>query len=103
MDSIVNRLTEIEEAAEAIVRHAEKEKELLDREYEEKKQAFDREQDEKTQASIAKIRGELEDSINKLKPRGENVEDSSIEALKKEYETKHSEYARAILRRITEV
>ena len=29
MDSIVNRLTEIEDAASAIVRHAEEEKEIL--------------------------------------------------------------------------
>ena len=32
MDSIVNRLTEIEDAASAIVRHAEEQKEVLDQE-----------------------------------------------------------------------
>ena len=35
MDSIVNRLTEIEDAASAIVRHAEEQKEVLDQEYDE--------------------------------------------------------------------
>ena len=35
MDSIVNRLTEIEDAAAAIVQHAEDQKEELNREYEE--------------------------------------------------------------------
>ena len=41
MDSIVNKLTEIEDAASAIVAHAETQKEILDREYEEKRKAFD--------------------------------------------------------------
>ena len=41
MDSIVNRLTEIEDAASAIVRHAEEQKEVLDQEYDKKRKAFD--------------------------------------------------------------
>ena len=39
MDSIVNKLTEIEDAASAIVKHAEEQKEVLNREYDEKKKA----------------------------------------------------------------
>ena len=49
MDSIVNKLTEIEDAASAIVQHAEDQKEALDKEYEEKRKAFDAELEEKTQ------------------------------------------------------
>ena len=41
MDSIVNRLTEIEDAAAAIVQHAEDQKEELNREYEEKRRGED--------------------------------------------------------------
>lgn len=47
MDSIVNKLTEIEDAASAIVQHAEDQKEALDKEYEEKRKAFDAELEEK--------------------------------------------------------
>lgn len=47
MDSIVNRLTEIEDAASAIVRHAEEEKEILDQEYDKKRKAFDDELEKK--------------------------------------------------------
>ena len=36
MDSIVNKLTEIEDAASAIVQHAEDQKDALNREYDEK-------------------------------------------------------------------
>ena len=37
MESIVNRLTEIEDAATAIVQHAEDQKEALNKEYDEKR------------------------------------------------------------------
>ena len=43
MDSIVNKLTEIEDAASAIVQHAEDQKEVLNKEYEDKRKAFDAE------------------------------------------------------------
>ena len=43
MDSIVNKLTEIEDAASAIVQHAEDQKEALNKEYDEKRRAFDEE------------------------------------------------------------
>ena len=60
MDSIVNRLTEIEDAASAIVRHAEEQKEVLDQEYEKKRKAFDDELEEKTRARLDAIREDLE-------------------------------------------
>ena len=43
MESIVNKLTEIEEAASAIVAHAEDQKEALDKEYDEKHTEYARE------------------------------------------------------------
>ena len=48
MDSIVNKLTEIEDAASAIVAHAETQKEVLDREYDEKRRAFDEDLEKQT-------------------------------------------------------
>ena len=42
MDSVIGRLTEIEDAASAIVAHAQEQKAELDREYEDRKKAFDR-------------------------------------------------------------
>ena len=63
MDSIVNRLTEIEDAASAIVQYAEDQKEELNKEYDEKRKKFDAELEEKTQARIRSIR----ESFNILK------------------------------------
>ena len=47
MDSVINKLTEIEDAASAIVEHAQEQKAVLDREYEEKRKAFDAELEER--------------------------------------------------------
>lgn len=103
MDSIVNKLTEIEDAASAIVTHAETQKEVLEKEYEEKRRAFDEELENRTQARINSIREELEKNTTGLldSQNGESTE--AIQALHKEYEQKHTEYAHEILRRITEV
>ena len=43
MDSIINKLTEIESAASAIVQHAEAEKSALDEKFDKKRMDFDKE------------------------------------------------------------
>ena len=103
MDSIVNKLTEIEDAASAIVQHAEDQKAELDREYDEKRKVFDAELEQKTQARLQSIRDTLEESTGRILDSQSGASTSAIEALKKEYEERHTEYAREILRRITEV
>ena len=103
MDSIVNRLTEIEGAAAAIVQHAEDQKEELNREYEEKRRAFDSELEAKTEARVRAIREQLEKNTSKVLDSQSGQSDAAIEALQREYDLRHTEYAREILKRITEV
>ena len=78
MDAILDKLTEIENAASAIVRHAEEKKDVLGQEFDEKEQS----------RVLNSSSGASEDTIC---------------SLRKEYEEKHTEYAHEILRRITEV
>lgn len=103
MDSIVNRLTEIEDAASAIVQHAEEQKEMLDKEFAEKRRVFDKELEEKTRARLDKVRAELERKTSGILESQSSSSTELIAALQKEYQEKHTEYAREILRRITEV
>lgn len=103
MDSIVNKLTEIEDAASAIVAHAETQKEVLDREYDEKRRAFGADLEKQTQARINAIRDELEKNTSGILDSQNGASTETIRALQKEYEEKHTEYAHEILRRITEV
>lgn len=103
MESIVNKLTEIEEAASAIVTHAEAQKEALDKEYDEKRRGFDTELESKTQARLCAIREELEKSTSGILESQSGASEDTIRALEAEYAQKHTEYAHEILRRITEV
>ncbi len=103
MDSIVNRLTEIEDAASAIVRHAEEEKEILDQEYDKKRKAFDDELEKKTKERLDAIRAELEKKTASILDGQNEASDALIRSLQQEYEEKHTEYAHEILRHITEV
>ena len=103
MDSIVNKLTEIEDAASAIVAHAETQKEILDREYEEKRRVFDENLEKQTQTRINGIREELEKNTSVILDSQNGASTETIQALQKEYEERHTEYAHEILRRITEV
>lgn len=103
MDSIINKLTEIEEAASAIVRHAEEKKAELDKEYDEKRRKFDSELESRTQERLRTIREELERSTSGILESQNDASAAAILAMQKEYEERHTEYAREILRRITEV
>ena len=103
MDSIVNRLTEIEDAASAIVRHAEEQKDVLDQEYDKKRKAFDDELEEKTQARLDAIRRDLEKKTAAILDSQSGASETLIRDLQEEYAEKHTEYGREILRRTTEV
>lgn len=103
MDSIVKKLTEIETAASAIVSHAESQKEVLEREYQAKRKAFDDDMEQKTMAQVREIRGNLDQNLKALSDTQSGDAGNSIIALQKEYEEMHTQYAQAILERITEV
>ena len=102
MDSILDKLTEIENAASAIVRHAEEQKDVLGQEFDEKRKKFDEELENKTRARLEKIREQLEKEQSRVLDSSGASQDT-IRSLQEEYEEKHTEYAYEILRRITEV
>ena len=102
MDSIINKLTEIESAASAIVQHAEAEKSALDEKFDKKRMDFDKELEADTQRQIQGIRDKLEAETSRILS-GQSQESQELNALQKEYDEKHSDYAHEILRRITEV
>lgn len=103
MDSIVSKLSEIESAASAIVAHAEEQKAVIEAEIQKQRDEFDAQLEAETEKKIRVIRGELESRTSSLLGNQTGEADESIVALKKEYETKHTEYAKEILARITEV
>lgn len=103
MDSILNKLTEIESAAVSIVQHAEAEKSILDEKYDEKRRQFDLELESETKKQIQAIQDDLQKKTSQILSSQSDESLAQIKALQKEYEENHTLYAQKILRKITEV
>ena len=103
MDSILNKLTEIESAAVSIVQHAEAEKSILDEKYDEKRRQFDLELESETKKQIQAIQDDLQKKTSQILSSQSDESLAQINALQQEYEEHHTLYAQKILRKITEV
>lgn len=103
MNSIVKRLSEIDTAASMIAENTEVQKQQLDQDYETKYQEFNKELEAQTSAEIQAIRSRLEEQTTGLLEQQQATSQTYIATLQKEYEEKHTEYAQAIFKRITEV
>ena len=103
MDSVIDKLTEIEQTASAIVAHAEEEKAEIDREYDERRKKFDQKLEEETMVRIERIREGLESDKKHLLTGQEESSMELIASLQEEYTKNHTVYAENILKRITEV
>ena len=64
---------------------------------------FDKELEADTQQRIREIRDKLESEISRILSGQNQESQDELDALQKEYDEKHSDYAHEILRRITEV
>ena len=91
MDSIINKLTEIESAASAIVQHAEAEKSALDEKFDKKRMDFDKELEADTQRQIQEIRDKLEAETSRILSGQSQESQDELNALQKEYNEKYYE------------
>ena len=98
MDSILNKLTEIESAAVSIVQHAEAEKSILDEKYDEKRRQFDLELEAETKKQIQAIQDDLQKKTSQILSSQSDESLAQIHALQKEYKENHTLYAQKILR-----
>lgn len=103
MNSIVKKLSEIDAAASTIAGNVDAQKQQLNQDYEKKYQEFDMELEAHTTAEIQAIRSKLEEQTSGLLEKQQAASKTYITALQKEYDEKHTEYAQAIFKRITEV
>ena len=84
MDAILDKLTEIENAASAIVRHAEEQKDVLGQEFDEKRKKFDEDLENKTKARLEKIREQLEKEQSSVLNSSSGASEDTICSLRKE-------------------
>lgn len=103
MDSIIQKLSEIETAACSIVEHAEAQKEMLDTQIKERTKDFDEKLAADTNAKSENLRQNLKIKMEKQLSLLRDENSNMLQSLKNEYNTKHELYAQEILKRITEV
>ena len=103
MESIVKKLSEIEDAASAIVAKAEGQKADLDAEYQAMNKAFDEELEKETQAQLQVIRNEHDENIKELLAEQSEANKKALSALQADYDNNHSKYAESILKSITAI
>lgn len=103
MDPYIERLSEIEETAEAIVKNAELKKSALEKEMQEKRNNFDKELEASTEEKISMIRENLKNKMSQLLDSQADANQLHIQKLEKDYQENHSTYAQKIFEHIIEV
>lgn len=94
MDHIVKKLSEIEHAAEAVVEHAELEKSELEERIQNERNQFDKQLEDHTQKELNDIHKGLKRQMDEILARQNRKNQTAIEELKKDFEEKHTAYAR---------
>lgn len=89
MESVINKLTEIENAASRILEGAANQKRLLDRQQQERIEAFDRELEESTNDRIRKIRGSLKAETDTQLERMRKEAEEELRRLETAYDETH--------------
>ncbi|MCL2865592.1 MAG: hypothetical protein FWE25_08645 [Lachnospiraceae bacterium] len=101
MESIVKKLSEIENAASAIITSAENQKAALDETYHNKTKAFDENLEKSTTEQLQVIKDAHDKEIAQLLLEQSNCHAYALKALQEDYDTNHSKYAEELLKQVT--
>ena len=103
METIAEKLSEIEKTARAIVDNAQEQKHQMEMQMQKKRDAFDADMEKETNEKILKIQSDLATNMEKLLKKQEEQNNNEIESLKQDFKEHHSEYAKQILERVIKV
>lgn len=98
MDKIIDRLSDIEKAAGAVMDDAGARKKALAKEMEEKTAAFDRELEQKTAERILGIQKQMEQEMQEELDKQAADARVMIDRLEENYEKQHEMYAESLFR-----
>ena len=94
MDTVINRLSDIEKAAVSVMDGASERKKQMAREMEEKTAAFDAQLEKENQDRISQMEEELQ---QELRQQSEDAK-ATMKRLEATYENRHEEYAQALFK-----
>ena len=103
METIAEKLSEIEMTARAIVDGAQEQKHQMEMKMQKQRDTFDADMEKKTNEKILKIQSDLATNMENLLKKQEEQNNNEIEVLKQDFKEHHSEYARQILERVIKV
>ena len=98
MDTVINRLSEIEAAAGAIVEEANARKKAFAEEME--TAAFDKSMEQETARRIAEIQEKMEADMNGLLAKQKAESEALLKELEDNYNRHHEEYAEALFQKM---
>ena len=103
METIAEKLSEIEMTARSIVDGAQEQKHQMEMKMQKKRDTFDADMEKETNEKILKIQSDLATNMENLLKKQEEQNNNEIEALKQDFKEHHSEYAKQILERVIKV
>ena len=103
MDTVVKKIADIEETAEAIVEHAQAQKSEIEKRIQNQRDRFDAAIEDETRKQLEKIRRDADTKMERILNEQREKNRTTIDNLKKEFEENHTAYAREILSHIAEV
>lgn len=103
METIAEKLSEIEMTARSIVDGAQEQKHQMEMKMQKQRDIFDADMEKETNEKILKIQSDLATNMENLLKKQEEQNNNEIEALKQDFKEHHSEYARQILERVIKV
>ena len=100
MDTVLDRLSEIEETAGAIVDEANARKKVFARDMEVKTSAFDKELEQETSRRISGIRQKMEADMKALLDKQKADSEDLLKKLETNYDRRHESYVEALFQKM---
>ncbi len=101
MDTVINRLSEIDEAANSIMEETNARKKAFAQEIEERTAAFDLDLEKKTAERIDEIRAKMEKEMKEMLDKQTADSAAFLKALEENYEKNHSLYVEKLFDQMT--
>lgn len=100
MDQVIEKLSEIEEAASRIIDSADSQKKLLDQQQEERITAYDTELENSTAKEVEKLHTKLSGQLEKELSRLHDTSASTLKTLEQYYDANHDALSTEIYKKI---
>ena len=103
METIAEKLSEIEMTARSSVDGAQEQKHQMEMKMQKQRDTFDADMEKETNEKILKIQSDLATNMENLLKKQEEQNNNEIESLKQDFKEHHSEYTKQILNRVIKV